>query len=90
MLTKDHAEAIASKLEANLITGRKHDIAAVKYNGKTIAQFGIGRGSRRDRGHDYIPRQIHVTRQQATLLAQCPMSFEEWIAVMRQKGHIQP
>jgi hypothetical protein len=89
MLTKDHAEAIARKLKAELIPGRKHDLAAVRYNGKAIAQFGIRRGSRRDQGHDYIPSQIHVTRQQAMLLAQCPMSFEEWIAVMKQKGHIQ-
>ena len=89
MLTKDHAEAIAHKLKASLIPGRRHDLAAVKYNGKTIAQFGIRRGSRRDQGHDYIPGQIHVTRQQAMLLAQCPMSFEEWITVMTQKGYIQ-
>jgi hypothetical protein len=89
MLTKDHAEAIARKLRAVMISGRKHDLAAVKYNGQTIAQFGIRRGSRRDQCHDYIPGQIHVTRQQATLLAQCPMSFEEWITVMRQKGHIR-
>jgi hypothetical protein len=89
MLTKDQAEAIARKLRAVMISGRRHDLAAVKYNGQTIAQFGIRRGSRRDQGHDYIPGQIHVTRQQATLLAQCPMSFEEWIAVMRQKGLIR-
>ena len=88
MLTKDHAEAIARKLKAVMVPGRKHDIAAIKFNGKTIAQFGIRRGSRRDQSHDYIPGQIHVTRQQAALLAQCPMSFEEWIAVMRQKGHV--
>jgi hypothetical protein len=88
MLTKDHAEAIAKKLGAVMIAGRKHDLAAVKHNGQTIAQFGIRRGSRRDQGHDYIAGQIHVTRQQAALLAQCPMSFEEWIALMRQKGYI--
>lgn len=88
MLTKNHAEAIARKLKAVMMPGRKHDIAAIKYNGKTIAQFGIRRGSR-DQGHDYIPGQIHVTRQQAALLAQCPMSFKAWITVMKQKGHIE-
>jgi hypothetical protein len=89
MLTKDHAEAIARKLNAVMIPGRKHELAAVKFDGKTIVQFGIRRGSRRNQGHDYIPGQIHVTRQQAMLLAQCPMSFEEWIIVMRQKGYIE-
>jgi len=89
MLTKDHAEAIARKLKAVIISGRKHDLAAIQHNGKTIAQFGIRRGSRRDQAHDYVAGQIHVTRHQATLLAQCPMSFEEWIAVMEAKGHIR-
>ena len=89
MLTKDHAEAIARKLKAVKIAGRRHDIAAIKYNGKTVATFGIRRGSRRDQGHDYIPSQIPVTRQQAVLLADCPMSFEQWVAVMKQKGHIE-
>ena len=88
MLTKDHAQAIARKLKAVMAPGRKHDIAAVKYNGKTIAQFGIRRGSRCGQGHDYIPSQIHVTRQQAIFLAQCPMSFEEWVSIMTQKGYI--
>jgi hypothetical protein len=88
MLNKDHAEAIARKLKAVMIAGRRHDLAVVKHNGQTIAQFGIRRGSRRDQGHDYIPGQIHVTRRQALLLAQCPMSLEEWIDIMRQKGHI--
>jgi len=89
MLTRDHAEAIARKLNAAIRSGRKHELAVVKYDGKTVVQFGIRRGSRHNQGHDYIPGQIHVTRQQAMLLAQCPMSFEEWIAAMRQKGYIQ-
>jgi hypothetical protein len=89
MLTKDHATAIARKLRAVMISGRKHDIATIKYDGLTVAQFGIRRGSRRDQSHDYIPSQIHVTRQQATLLAQCPMSFEQWVAIMKEKGRIK-
>jgi hypothetical protein len=72
MLTKDHAEAIARKLRAVMVQGRKHDIAAIKYNGQTVAQFGIRRGSRRDQGHDYIPSQIHVTRQGS---ATCPVPY---------------
>jgi hypothetical protein len=48
MLTKDHAEAIARKLKAVTIPGRRDDIAAIQYNGQAVAQFGIRRGSRRD------------------------------------------
>jgi len=88
MLTRDDAEAIARKLQAEVRSGRKHDIATIKHNGLTIAHFGIRRGSRRDLGHDYIPGQIHVSLQQAARLAQCPMSLEDWIDVMRQKGYI--
>ncbi len=88
MLTKDDATAIAKKLGAEMRTGRKHDIAAIKVNGKTIAEFGIRRGSRRDQSHNYVPGQIHVSPRQATDLAHCPMSFEEWVALMQVKGLI--
>jgi len=90
MLTKTDAEAIARKLKAEMRQGRKHDIAAIKYNGQTIAHFGIRRGSRRDQGHDYVSGQIHVSPRQATNLAQCPMSFDQWIVLMREKGYIKP
>jgi hypothetical protein len=78
-LTKDHAEAIAKKLKAAVSPGRAHDIATIRYEGKFVAQFGIRRGSRRDQGHDFVASQIHVSRHQALLLAQCPMSFGEWV-----------
>lgn len=68
MFTKDHAQAIAGKLRAAIRSGKKHDIALIKYNNQTIAQFGIRRGSRRDQGHDHIPGNIHVTRREAMLL----------------------
>jgi hypothetical protein len=80
----DDAKAIAKKLGATLEKGRKHDIAVIKYSGKVITQFGIRRGSG-NLGHDYIPGQIHVTNRQAKLLRQCPMSFEDWIAVLKEK-----
>lgn len=89
MLNKDDAEAIARKLRAEIRPARKHDIAVVKNNDRTIVQFGIRRGSRRDQGHDHIPGQIHVTRREAALLSQCPMSREAWIERMRQKGLIR-
>jgi hypothetical protein len=49
-ITKDHAEAIARKLKAMIISGRKHDIAAIKYNGQTVAQFGAVGGSHEGKG----------------------------------------
>lgn len=85
MLNKDDAEAISRKLRAEIRAGRKHDLAVIKYDNKTVAQFGIRRGSRRDQGHDHVSGQIHVTRAQAILLARCPMSFEDWVKLMKEK-----
>ena len=73
MLTKDHANAIAKKLKGDIRPGSKHDLAVIEYASKRIAQFGIRRGS------------LHVGPRDAMLLAQCPMSFEEWIARMQEK-----
>jgi hypothetical protein len=87
VLTKDDAEAIAKKLRASLKDGAKHQLA-IEYEGKRIAQFGIRRGSRRDQGHDHIPSSIHVRPREALLLAQCPMSYEEWITRVKEKGLI--
>lgn len=85
LFDKSDAQAIAKKLKATFPKkGKKHDIAVVSYAGKAIVQFGIRRGSG-GLGHDYIPSQIHVTNQQARNLANCPMSYEEWVSVMKAK-----
>ena len=65
-----------------------HDIAVIEYNNKRVLQFGIRRGSRRDQGHDHIPGDIHLSPHEALLLAQCPLSREDWIQRMKHKGLI--
>ena len=57
MLTKDDAEKIAVKLKGDRHSGSKHELVRLVYEGKLIAQFGIRRGSRKDQGHDFIPRR---------------------------------
>ena len=84
MLDQRDAKAIAKKLKASTEQGRRHELASVRYGGKIIATFGIRRGSGAI-GHDYIPGQIHVTNKEAKLLVQCPMSFDDWIALMKRK-----
>jgi len=88
MLTKDHAEKIASKLNARIHHGAKHDIAVFEYEGKIIAQFGIRRGSRKDQGHDFIPGRIHLNRRDTLALVECAFSYENWIQRMKDKGVI--
>jgi hypothetical protein len=89
ILTRDDAERIATKLRAEIKTrGGPHAVALIWHEGVLISQFGIRRGSRRDQGHDYIPRDLHVTSKQGLFLAQCPMSHSDWIELMRQKGYL--
>ena len=90
MITKDPAAKIAAKLHATFRQGASHDIAIIEYEGKRIAQFGIRRGSRRDAGHDHIPASIYVNARAALDLARCPMSYEQWIEVLREKGLVEP
>jgi hypothetical protein len=92
VITKDLAEKIAAKLQAvsSSKKNRPHDLFLVYHESRLIAHFGIRRSSRRDQGHDHVPGEIHVSPNQARLLAQCPMSRGEWIAEMTRKGVISP
>lgn len=88
MLTRDHADKIATKLQARKHSGAKHEIAVLEYEGKVIAQFGIRRGSRKDQGHDFIPGRIHLNMRDTLSLAECTFSYEDWIQRMKEKGVI--
>ena len=87
-ITKQMVDKIVQKLGATIKSrpGSAHDRALVFHEGKLVACFGIRRGSRRDAGHDHIPRQIHVHPREARLLAQCPLTREDWIAILTEKG----
>ncbi len=88
IITKELADKIAKKLKAAFFSSGAHDIACVFHNDKIIASFGIRRGSEKDKGHDHIPRDLHIGPNKARLLGQCPMSRDEWISIMRAKGLI--
>src|SRR5207248_104351 len=90
VITKELALAIAKKLSAVIKSkkGRPHDLCTISHEGIIIARFGIRRGSEKDKGHDYIPGQIHISPRQAKELAICNYSKEWWIQEMRNKGLI--
>lgn len=88
-ITKEHAERIATKLEARLKAGSNHDLAQVYYNNRMVAQFGIRRGSRKDSSHSYIRAQIFVSKKDCLLLAQRPLSRDEWVEILKGKGKIE-
>jgi len=88
IITKEHALSIAKKLKAEICQrgNRPHDIAMVFHEGRCIATLGIRRGSQKDLGHDHIPRDLHLGPHKARLLAQCPLSRDGWIEIMKQKA----
>jgi len=89
IITKELALEIAKKLKAKIVKHTKaHDIAVVYHKGKLIANFGIRRGSNRNLGHDHIPEQIFLRVRDARLLGQCPLSREDWVKILREKGKV--
>ena len=89
VITKDHAEKIASKLRATVLsTSGVHDMMGVFHDGKLIASFGIRRGSERDKGHDHVQKEIKVNTRFAKDLAICTKSQAQWIELMKAKGWI--
>ncbi|MFO0968047.1 MAG: hypothetical protein U0793_21030 [Gemmataceae bacterium] len=89
-ITKELAIKIVKKLEAELIKSKSkaHDEYAVEIDGVILGFISIRRSSDKDIGHDYVPREIHVTTRQAKMLGQCPWSREDYIKCMREKGHL--
>jgi len=61
----------------------------VEHDGREVASFGIRRGSRKDAGHDHVPRQLHVRPNFAKLLAQCPKTRQDWIDLLVEQGDIE-
>lgn len=87
IITKQLAVEIAKKLKAEVCKRNKaHDIALVYHEGKMVAHFGIRRGSNKNLSHDHITDQIFLRPRQARLLGQCPMSREEWVKIVAEKG----
>jgi hypothetical protein len=90
VVTKQLAQAIAKKLGAVIKErpGKAHDLAEVYHEGRLVAHFGLRRGSNRELGHDHVPGQIFVGPRQARLLGQCPLSRDEWITILAEKGKV--
>ncbi len=85
MLTAADGLAIAQKLHLALSERRRHTRVIVELEGRVVGQYGIQRGSR-DKSHNYIAQQIHLTGREARDLANCPMSREDYITSLRERG----
>lgn len=87
-ITKQHANALVGKLGATVKQKkhRAHDLAVVYVEGVRVGQFGIRRGSRNTAGHDFIPKNLHITTGQCRLLAECNLTYEAWVQILRDKN----
>jgi hypothetical protein len=86
-ITREHADMLVVKLEAEVRTKKEaHDLVIVYYRGTRIANFGIRRNSKRDKGHGHIPRALFISPRQCRLLAICDLSVQEWWGILRSKG----
>ena len=80
------ALAIAQKLDAEIITGREHDLALIRWQGRLIGKYGIRRDRRAP--HPYIPKQIGLKLREAIQLARCPMTAQRYFELMRERGRL--
>ena len=90
VITREHAEKIVKKLKAvNESTSKSaHDTYVIYHEGIEIASFGVRRGSKKDNPHGHIPGELHIRPNQCVNLARCPLSREQWIDLLRERGLI--
>jgi len=90
IVTKELALRIVKKLEAVAIKSKSkaHDEYVLVIENVQLAILSIRRGSEKDKGHDYLTRDLHISPHQAKELGQCPWSRDDYIACMREKGHL--
>jgi hypothetical protein len=88
-LTREHADKIVKKLKAEVDrTQRNHDIATVYYEGAAVLAFNLRRSSSKDTGHGHLTEDLFLPVYQVKRLANCPMTVDEWVTRMREKGVI--
>jgi len=87
MLTAEDAHNIADKLGIQPQEKRKHDWVAVRLEGTYVGSYGISRSSK-ELPHNHIPGQIGITSREARDLSKCPLSRDEYIELLRQRGRL--
>ena len=97
-ITKDDAIKITSKLQSQpkshsplnieVKAGGKHDRVNVRHGTQWIGSYGVLRGSKSDASHNFIAGQLHISRDECDMLARCPLSIDDFIALMLERGVI--
>jgi hypothetical protein len=89
-LTREHADKIVRKLKAKVEKSLRsgHDLATIYYEDEAILSFGIRRSSSKDAGHGHLTEDLLLPAFQVQRLANCPMTYDEWVGRMKEKGVI--
>jgi hypothetical protein len=88
IITKELANKIVRKFNAEVDRDGAHPMAYVYWNGELVASFGLRHGSSKSQGYDHIPKQIHLGPGKAKQFAQCSMSLQDWVNKMIAEGKI--
>ena len=51
-------------------------------------QIILWRGSEKDKGHDHMPKDLHIGPSKARLLGQCPLTRDAYLDLLREQGLI--
>lgn len=86
-LTQEDASAIADKLKAERVRGRRHELVRFHHKNRLIVQFGIRRSSK-EVSHGYIPLQMKISQRECRLFRDCTISLEDYINILTSKGVI--
>lgn len=92
MINKEHALKIKKKLKAKEqgnVKNRPHEPYAVYHDNVLIAEFGIRRGSNKELGHDHLPEHLYLKPSECLRLAQCSITRNEWLEMMKNQGLIE-
>lgn len=89
-IDKEKALKIVKKLKAELSpkANRPHDLFIVSESGVKVSAISIRRGSNKSAGHGHVPGNLLVTQSEALDLANCPMSREQYLQRLRDKGKL--
>jgi hypothetical protein len=83
--TQEDARTIAEKLGCVPYEGKAHQYFELFIGGKLITRFGVRRASK-EKGHGHLPKQLHVTQKQCRDLSVCPLTKEEYLGLLKDKG----
>ena len=87
-LTREHADKIVKKLKAKVEKSLRsgHDLATIYHNDEPVLSFGLRRASSKDTGHGHLTEDLLLNAFQVQRLANCPMTVEEWVGRMKERG----